>query len=80
MAFSNISIDHHEQLGITSPPPSFNNRAAETLPVPRRRVLTAVFRRVFHATIVCASCFSRLLLTGLLEHIAIFALLYKEIL
>ena len=78
MAFSKASIDHHEQLGTTSCPPSFNNRAEETLYVSRRHVLTAVFRRVFHATVVCASCFSCLLLTGLLEHIAIFALLCKE--
>ena len=58
MAFSDVSIDHHEQLGTVSLPLSFDNRAEEeTLLVSRRNTLTAVFERIFQAPVVCFSLF-----------------------
>ena len=79
MAPSNASIDCHEQLGTISQPLSYNHRAEEeTLLVSRRNALTTVLQRVLQASVVCASFFQLLLLTGLLEHIDIFALHCKK--
>ena len=79
MAPSNASIDRHEQLGTISQPLSFIHRTEEEiLLVSRRNALTAVLQRVVQASIVCASLLQLLLLTGLLEHIDIFALHCKK--